>query len=282
MNRVIESAGSGSASREAAGSEAAGLESAGPESAGPESADSQSAGSHPGGSAPDVYLAPVTYLFGPRTNRPTDHVDQVDHVNHPDLLSDGHAAQPADGSNAGDGAAGRPAPLASSRGKASFDPVNNVSMYALARRGMSSREMRDYLASRDFAEDEIDGELDRLERVGLLDDRLLAETLIDSLRHRKGLGRSGVTAELGRRKLDPIAIEAALASVSDDEGERALEVAVKRAPQLRSLDAETARRRLSAYLMRKGYSGSVVSTAVSAALASRDRLERPSRGPVFR
>lgn len=142
--------------------------------------------------------------------------------------------------------------------------------------------MRDYLASRDFAEDEINGELDRLERVGLLDDRFLAETLIDSLRHRKGLGRAGVTAELRRRKLDPIAVEDALASVSDDEGERALEVAVKRAPQLRSLDAETARRRLSAYLMRKGYSGSVVSAAVSAALAPRDRLERPSRGPVFR
>lgn len=279
MNRVIESAGSGSASREAAGSESEGLEAAGPESAG-----SQSAGSHPSGSGPDVYLAPVTYLFGPRTNRPTDHVDQVDHtdLDHPDLLSDGHAAQPADGSNAGNGAAGRPAQQASSRGKASFAPVNNVSMYALARRGMSSHEMRDYLASRDFAEDEIDGELDRLERVGLLDDHLLAETLIDSLRHRKGLGRSGVTAELRRRKLDPIAIEDALASVSDDEGERALEVAVKRAPQLRSLDAETARRRLSAYLMRKGYSGSVVSAAVSAALASRDRLERPSRGPVFR
>lgn len=172
--------------------------------------------------------------------------------------------------------------MASSHGKASFAPVNNVSMYALARRGMSTHEMRDYLASRDFAEHEIDGELDRLERVGLLDDRALAETLIDSLRHRKGLGRSGVTAELRRRKLDPIAIEEALASVGDDEGERALEIAIKRVPQLRSLDAETARRRLSAYLMRKGYSGSVVSTAVSAALAPRDRPERSSRGPVFR
>lgn len=208
-------------------------------------------------------------------------MDRVDHI---DLLSDGHAAQQADRSNEDDGAAGRSAPLASSRGKAAFASINNVSMYALARRGMSSREMRDYLASRDFAEHEIDGELDRLERVGLLDDRLLAETLIDSLRHRKGLGRSGVTAELRRRKLDPIAIEDALASVGDDEGERALEVAIKRVPQLRSLDAETARRRLSAYLMRKGYSGSVVSNAVSVALApQRDRQDRPSsRGPVFR
>ena len=82
-------------------------------------------------------------------------------------------------------------------------------------------------------------------------------------------------AELRRRRLDNLAIEIALGALDDDELERALEIAHKRASQLRSYDAETAKRRLGAFLQRKGYSGSVVSTAVQRALA-------PSGGPVFR
>jgi regulatory protein len=160
------------------------------------------------------------------------------------------------------------------RERGSFDRVSNVSMYALARRGMSSKEMRDYLVSREFDESVVDEEIARLERVGLLDDTLLAETLVRTLRDRKGLGRSAVTAELRRRHLDGAAIEESLGSLDDDELQRAIEIATKRAPQLRSLDDTTAKRRLSAFLMRKGYSGSVVSTAVQRAL-------QPS-GPVFR
>jgi regulatory protein len=160
------------------------------------------------------------------------------------------------------------------RDKGSFDRINNVSMYALARRGMSSREMHDYLVGREFDAQSVAEEIDRLEGVGLLDDGLLAETLVRTLRDRKGLGRSALTAELRRRKVDGAAIELALEVANDDELERAVEIAVKRAPQLRNLDSTTAKRRLGAFLMRKGYSGSVVSTAVARAL-------EPS-GPVFR
>jgi len=72
-----------------------------------------------------------------------------------------------------------------------------------------------------------------------------------------------------------LAIEEALEELeTDDELERAIAIAQKRAPQLRSLDAVTARRRLGAFLQRRGYSGSVISTAVARAL-------EPS-GPVFR
>jgi SOS response regulatory protein OraA/RecX len=158
--------------------------------------------------------------------------------------------------------------------KGSFAPINNVSMNALARRGMSSREMREYLIGREFETGAVEDEVERLESVALLDDVALGETLVRTLRDRKGYGRSALTGELRRRKLDALAIELALDGLDDDELERATEIAHKRASQLRSYDAETAKRRLSAFLMRKGYSGSVVSTAVQRALA-------PS-GPVFR
>ena len=148
-------------------------------------------------------------------------------------------------------------------------------MYALARRGMSSREMRDYLLGREFESSEVDIEIERLEKVALLDDHALAETLIRTLQSRKGLGRSALTAELRRRNVDPVAVESALAVLDDDdELERAVVIAMKRAGQLRSLDATTAKRRLGDFLMRRGYSGSVVLKAVQAALAP--------TGPTFR
>ena len=153
--------------------------------------------------------------------------------------------------------------------------INNISMYALARRGMSAEEMSAYLLSRDFENGEVELECERLLRVGLLDDLALAQTLVRTLTDRKGLGRGSIVAELRRRKIDTSSIEEALEELeAGDELERAIAIAQKRAPQLRSLDAVTARRRLGAFLQRKGYSGSVISTAVARAL-------EPT-GPVFR
>jgi SOS response regulatory protein OraA/RecX len=209
----------------------------------------------------DEGLAPVTWLFGsPNTTQPgepsSSRVETAGTV-----LAEAEAAPPVV----------RSEPAA----RGSFARISNVSMHALARRGVSSREMRELLLAREFEEAEVEEELDRLESVGLLDDGLLAEMLVRTLRERKGLGRSALVGELKRRKLHPDAIDAALAVVEiDDELDRAIAIAERRAPQLRSYDAETAKRRLGAFLMRKGYSGSVVSTAVARAL-------EPS-GPRFR
>ncbi len=110
-----------------------------------------------------------------------------------------------------------------------FAEVSDVAMKALTRRGMSSSEMRTYLIGREFSTEVADAEVERLESVGLLDDLHLAETLVRTLRERKGLGRSALKGELGRRKLDPDAIAAALETVEGDEQAMALELARKRA-----------------------------------------------------
>jgi regulatory protein len=161
--------------------------------------------------------------------------------------------------------------------------AHKVSMHALTRKGLSSSEMTDLLRSRALEAGDVAFEVTRLEQVGLLNDRELAQTLVIQLRERKGLGRSAITSELRRRKLDQSAIEEALAEAYDPDGDdeltRARTIAMKRAPQLRSLDAETARRRLGAFLMRKGYSGSVVASAVASALAPQSRSVE---GPRFR
>ena len=210
-------------------------------------------------------LAPVTWLFGPPEPATAATAEPVRGPSGaPDALVERATVGSQSRSNSRDEPTGR------------FEQINNVSMHALARRGIAAEEMADYLLRRGFDDGEVELECERLLRVGLLDDVALAETLVRTLRERKGLGRSALVAELRRRKLDRDAIEEALEALdTDDELVRATELAVRRAPQLRSLDPETARRRLGAFLMRKGYAGSVVSAAVSQAL-------QPSSGPVFR
>jgi regulatory protein len=161
--------------------------------------------------------------------------------------------------------------------------AEKVSMQSLTRRGMSRWELGKMLLARDLDEETVEFELDRLEGVGLIDDAALAETLVRTQHERKGLGRSALTAELRRRHIDQEQIEEALAQVGDDdEQSRATELAVKRAPQLRSLDSETAKRRLSGFLMRKGYSGSVVRAAVDEALSGHSGRGASSGGVRFR
>lgn len=153
-------------------------------------------------------------------------------------------------------------------------------MNALTRRGMSRRELERVLLARDLDDDTVAAELDRLQGVGLVDDRALAHDLVSRLRGRKGLGRTAVAAELSRRLLPSDAITEALDTIeSEDELDTARELAVKRAGQLRSLDRATAERRLSGFLQRRGYSGDVLRTAVSEALRDSDG---GSRGVRFR
>lgn len=157
--------------------------------------------------------------------------------------------------------------------------AERLSMRALGRKGVSESELRTMLTKNDLDADVVESEIERLTRVGLLDDVALATDLVDRLHDRKGLGRQGVVAELRRRGIDQAAIDAALDAAADDEDDefvRAIELAQKRAGQLRGLDRATAERRLSGFLMRKGYNGGVVRIAVERAL---DGGGRPPAGP---
>ena len=145
--------------------------------------------------------------------------------------------------------------------------AENVSMHALTRRGMSRWELGQVLSSRELDSHIVEAELDRLERVGLIDDVALAETIVRTQHERKGLGKSALVAELRRRHIDHSTIDEAMTQLTaDDEVVRAGELAQRRAAQLRGLDHDTAVRRLSGYLQRKGYSSETVRAAVIAAL----------------
>lgn len=136
-------------------------------------------------------------------------------------------------------------------------------------RSLSRVEAEAVLRGVDLDEVQTEELLDRFTELHYLDEGKLADQIIHSHHERKGLGRTGVELEMRRRKLDPNVILEKLEEIPDDEEERAVELAVKRVQQLERFDDQTIDRRLTGFLMRKGYNSSIVRVAVKAALASR-------------
>jgi regulatory protein len=150
--------------------------------------------------------------------------------------------------------------------------LENIVVRALARKGLSEWEITKLLTSNGVEEHELEPFLDRYRDNRYIDDFDLAQTLVESLHRRKGYGRSQIKNELSMRHIQPEIISAALEALDDDdELRRAIEIAEKRAPSLARLDAATAERRLTSFLMRKGYPSAIIRTAVSAALTPQTR-----------
>lgn len=137
------------------------------------------------------------------------------------------------------------------------------------RRGDRSRgELRHELAGDELLDaDGIEQLLDKLADLGYIDDARMAESLADKLFDRRGKGIEGVRRELRQRMLDDESIAAALDGRDrDDEFERAAGIAETRAERLRGVDRETAVRRLTAFLQRRGFGSGVSLIAANNAL----------------
>jgi regulatory protein len=210
-------------------------------------------------------IAPVTYLPGARPSpEAAAALDSVERIRRGDVVSPHRRGARADDDLDADPGAGKTGT------KRTAARASNVSLHQLARRGMSRWELNQVLERRDVEPSVANAELDRLESVGLLDDAALAVTLVYTQHTRKGLGRSAIAAELRRRHIDQDIIEDALSEIQDDdERERALELAHKRVGQLSGVDDETARRRLTGFLARKGYSNDIIRAALDSALSTR-------------
>ena len=120
------------------------------------------------------------------------------------------------------------------------------------------RKLRGKGATRDLASQAAD----RAASLGYLDDSEYARMYCTSA-HQKGMAPSRIRQELARRGVETTLAEAALKEVfADIDLElQALSLARKRAERL-SGDTPSKRRRLAAFLTRRGFPTSVVLTAV--------------------
>ncbi len=147
--------------------------------------------------------------------------------------------------------------------------IDRLVVSRLRRSALSVAEVRTVLTEHGLDDGEIEEWIERYERLGYLDDARLAEQLVHVSGSRRGRGSGAILQELTRRGVDAESARAAVSHL-DPEIERAnaLAVAERRARQLTGLDRQTAERRLSAFLQRRGYPGEVVREAVTAALTA--------------
>ncbi|MGN6575511.1 MAG: regulatory protein RecX [Nocardioides sp.] len=128
----------------------------------------------------------------------------------------------------------------------------------LTGRARSRSELAGKLGEKSVPEDVAVRLLDRFEEVGLVDDEAFARSWVESRQAGKGLARRALAQELRRKGVDDEVAREVLDEVDPDAEERAARELVRR--KLRTaarLDRDTAVRRLSGMLARKGYPASI-------------------------
>jgi regulatory protein len=118
----------------------------------------------------------------------------------------------------------------------------------------SRSELEGKLARKGVPEDVARRLLDRFEEVGLVDDEAFARAWVQSRQPGKGLARRALAQELRRKGVDDEVARSALDEVDpDDEVEAARGLVRRRLRTVQQLDRDTAVRRLTGMLARKGY-----------------------------
>jgi len=219
------------------------------------------------GGEPGDELAPVIPLFGSAPVGDRSPAGGADVRNRRESArggsSWGRSSRPADDSHLADERAPRGS---ADEGEPPRELAEKALLRKLRTRSLSVREARTALSGFDLAREDVDDIIEHVEHLGYLDDAQLAEQLIHAGSDRKGQGRTAIAQTLSKRGVAREVADAALAALPDDDAERALEFARTKAGSMRSLDRDTALRRLTGQLARRGYGGSLAMTAARAAL----------------
>jgi len=156
------------------------------------------------------------------------------------------------------GAALAPAVLDRLRELADIEAAERAALRALARRAHARLDLQRRLVKKQHPPAAVDAALERLASRGLLDDRRFAEQYA-ALRATRGKGPARLLGDLMaqgvERRTAEQAVRRALEEEGIDPGVEARAVATKRARQLAGLPVPVRKRRLLAFLVRRGYAG---------------------------
>jgi regulatory protein len=141
--------------------------------------------------------------------------------------------------------------------------LRTTALRLLGRRDYTSAELRQKLADRGFAEEDIDAGLARLTADGLIDDQRVAAAFLRTASRIKGRGPARISRELRARGIDRDVVDALVSGISDADQIAAIDrfLLRRRSPNPPSL-AE--RRRIFQQLLRRGFSADAISRALRA------------------
>ncbi|MGH7568157.1 MAG: regulatory protein RecX [Gemmatimonadales bacterium] len=144
---------------------------------------------------------------------------------------------------------------------ADVEAAARAALRALARRAHARQDLRRRLVQKQHPPPAVDRALARLAAQGLLDDRRFAREYA-AARAARGRGPHRIVSDLLAQGVDRRTAETAVAAAPALEGvdpeQAARSVAEKRARQLVALPAAARKRRLTAFLLRRGFAGSTV------------------------
>ena len=143
-------------------------------------------------------------------------------------------------------------------GLADVEAAVRAAARALARRAFATRDLRRRLLQRQHPAAAVDAALERMTVVGLLDDGRFALQYAAS-RAVRGRGPARLLSDLATQGVDRRVAEAAVGEALRAEGvdplEAARQAARQRASAMRGLAPDVRRRRLTAFLVRRGFGG---------------------------
>jgi regulatory protein len=150
---------------------------------------------------------------------------------------------------------------------ADSNAIREAALKLLERRRRTRSDLTRRLRDRGFEPAAIDGVLERLGAVGLVDDVEYARAFLSERWGRRAAGWRRIEGELRARGIPPDAIETARTRFDEERGpadpvavaRRAVEQAARR---YASLDPRVRRQRLYALLMRRGFDGDVINQAL--------------------
>jgi len=149
---------------------------------------------------------------------------------------------------------------------ADLEAAHRAALRAVARRAHARFDLRRRLLQKQHPPHAVDGALDRLSVVGLLDDAQFAADYA-AAKARRGRGAARLIGDLLAQGVDRRLAETAvraLAAEGIDPAAAVRALAEKRAKQLAGLPPVVRKRRLVAFLVRRGFDGSDIRSAIEA------------------
>jgi regulatory protein len=133
----------------------------------------------------------------------------------------------------------------------------------LERRERSEAEIRRHLLKNQFPDHLIDDVIARLKESGFVNDERFAQLWVENQSQFRPRSRKALAYEMRQRGIDHAAIEQALNEITtDDEAALAYQAACRQARKIRTLDWQNFRRKMVAFLARRGFSYDVSAPAV--------------------
>jgi regulatory protein len=149
----------------------------------------------------------------------------------------------------------------------------NSALLLLTSRPRSVKELRTRLKQKGYSPAAIEAAIAKVEGWNYVDDEAFARFWVENRGANRPRGKRLLEQELRQKGVDRAIVQHAIDDANVDERDDATRLAMTKMRSYAGLDPETAKRRLSGFLARKGYGYDVIKQALAAALGSDDEID---------